>query len=104
MSANAPSPKTEVPPALPKTRLFVATVGVMLFVGLATAAKGKHTFTLPELLGAGLAPVLFGLVVWALVSVVRGGKFRASWRAYEISILLCAAISYVGLIGNHAAK
>jgi len=41
-------------------------------------------------------PLLCAVLVWVIVSLARGAKFRESWRVYEGALLVVTALPLLG--------
>jgi len=81
-------------PPVPKVRkrILLGTVAALVVNACAyEIAKPWHTTTAAEVIRAASVPLIFAVLVWAIISLVRGGKFRASWRIYEGTLLIVVA-------------
>jgi hypothetical protein len=107
---TAPSPAaaglaatTKTPISKVRKRILLSTVAALLVnVCAYEIAKPGHA-TAGGVVGAVSLPLIFAVLVWVIVSLARGAKFRASWRVYEGALLVVAVLQLLGF-AIHAAS
>jgi len=91
----------EKPARAVRNRILLGTVGAVLVnaCGLAIVMPGHITVV------GGIRASCVALVcaapaalVWAIVSVVRGAKFPASWRVYEGTLFVITALNVMSMV------
>jgi len=79
-----------------RKRILLGTVAALVVNACAyEIAKPAHA-TAGGVIGAVSVPLIFAVLVWVIVSLVRGAKFRASWRVYEGTLLVVTALRLLG--------
>jgi len=97
----APTSQTPIPNV--RKRILLSTAAALLVNACAyEIAKPAHA-TAGGVIGAVSVPLIFAVLVWVIVSLARGAKFRASWRVYEGTLLVVAALQLLGFT-IHAAS
>ena len=92
----APTSQTPIPNV--RKRILLSTVAALVVNACAYAmAKSGHTTTAAEVIRVASVPLLCAVLVWVIVSLARGAKFRASWRVYEGTLLAVSALRLLGL-------
>ena len=59
-------------------------------------ANRGHTTAAEVIVWDACVPLICAVFVWAIVSLARGAKFRASWRVYEGTLFVVAALRLLG--------
>jgi len=89
-TSQAPVPKV-------RKRIILGTAAALVVNACAyQIAKPWHATTATEVIRAASVPLIFAVLVWGTISLVRGGKFRASWRVYEGTLLVVVAWQLLG--------
>jgi hypothetical protein len=105
----APQPATVAPEAvrgLPKNlsqRLWLGTGGWLVVNAIGWSLTKPGHPGVAESLGASAVSVLCAGPLWFLVAILRGGKFRASWKVYEMTLWLVGALLLLSFVLDRAA-
>jgi len=94
--AVRPAPTAQSPIPNVRKRLLLSTVAALGLNACAYAIATPGHTTAAGLIGAVSVPLIFAILLWAIVSLVRGAKFRSSWRVYEATLLVVAALRLLG--------
>jgi hypothetical protein len=92
LAAGLP-PTPQTPIANVRKRILLGTVAALV-VNACTNEIGNpgHTTAAEVLAWAACVPLIFAVLVWIIVSLMHGAKFKASWRVYEGALLAVTAL------------
>jgi hypothetical protein len=107
---SGPQPASVAPKApsdLPKNlsqRLWLGTGGWLVVNAIGWSLTKPGHSGVAECLGASAVSVLCAGPLWFVVATLRGGKFRASWKVYEMTLWLVGALLLLSFVFDLAVR
>jgi len=86
---QAPTPKV-------RKRILLGTAAALVANACVYKIAKPGDSTAADVIGATSIPLICAVLAWVIVSLLRGAKFRASWRVYEGTLLVVTALRLLG--------
>ncbi len=90
------APTSQAPIPKIRKRILLGTVTALVVNACAYEIAKPGDTTAADVIGAASVPLICAVLAWLMVSLIRGAKFRASWRVYEGTLLVVAASQLLG--------